>query len=151
MSTIEQMNITQVLENKTDWHSIIPMSDPFINAQNGSIILKNAYLPHPKDHFTDLKPSGLTSFPERIGGEFSFKSWRIRDYEGKGFHLHEFKKFYLLHRDTYDPVNLEESLNHLVHDTSTSEKLLLLGGAIGIVKSLSWFAKVLKEAEWDEE
>ena len=132
MSTIEEMTIERVFRDQTDWDTIIREADEHIGPQSGVIIIKHADLPDPGDHFRDISFSGLSSFPERYGLEFSFSSWRIRDYPGKGYHIHEFEGFYLLHRDTYDPKDLFSTIRHLIHDTSTTEKIIA-GGLAGFI------------------
>ena len=129
MPTIEEMQVSKVIRNYTDWETIIRNVDPHIANLTGAVIIKNSSLPHPEDYFNEIVPSSLSSFPERQGNELSFKSWRIRDYPGKGYHIHEFEEFYLLHKDVFDPKDPISGALHLLYDTSPSEKIMLGAGA----------------------
>ncbi len=126
------MPIGKVLSDYLDWREVISDADPIIGSQAGVAILKNDSLPHPKEHFSDIKPSSLFAFPERQGMEVAISSWRIRDFPGKGYHVHEFSAFYLLHRDSYDPKDLSTSIMHFMHDFSFSEKAIITTGVIGV-------------------
>ena len=132
MSIIGEMPVKWVLENYENWEEIIDEADPYLGPQSGVIIVKDEYLQHPKEYFNNIVDSSLSSFPERQGGEVAFQSYRIRDYPDKGYHLHEFNGFYLLHRDTYDPKDFESGIKHLIHDTSPSEKLIMGVGAFAL-------------------
>jgi len=134
MSIIEEMPVKWVFENYHNWGEIIDEADQYLGPQSGVIVVKNHYLLHPTDFFKNITDSSLSSFPERQGGEVAFKSYRIRDYPDKGYHLHEFNKFYLLHRDTYDPKDLESGIKHLIHDTSPSEKVIVGVGVYALAQ-----------------
>ena len=136
MSTFVEMPVSKVIKNYVNWDTIIQNVDPHINHQTGAVIIKNVSLPHPVNHFREIAPSSLSSFPERQGGELSFKSWRIRDYPGKGYHLHDFETFYLLHKDTFDPQDLISGALHLLYDTSASEKRMLGTAAFSVYSLL---------------
>lgn len=128
MSIIEEMEIVK-WAGRPDWDDIIHLSTPYIGPQRGIIIPKSDDLPHPKDHFKNIYCSFLFAMPERRGSEISWTSWRIRDYPGKGYHVHEFYEYYQLHCDIYDPKDLESTTKHVINDTSVSEKILILAAA----------------------
>jgi len=132
MSTLEEMPVCRVLEGYGDWEIIIEKADPHLGPQSGVIVMKNELLQRPDEYFNDTLPCTILSYPERQGQNISFSSWRIRDYPGKGYHIHEFDEFYLLHRDEFDPKNYLSAILHLVFDTSLSEKIIL-GGATYII------------------
>jgi len=137
MSVVEEMLVKWVIENYHDWDDIVSDADPYLGPQSGVMIIKSEYLPHPTDYFDNISDSSFSSIPERRGLEISFRSYRIRDYYKKGYHLHEFKRFYLLHRDTYDPKDFKSGINHLIHDTSPTEKLIIGIGAFALGTLLS--------------
>lgn len=143
MSIIEPMPIENVLRNYSDWSSIIDNSDQFLGSHSSVAIMKNGLLPHPATHFREIDDSSLLSIPERQGLEIALRSWRIRDYPGKGYHLHEFQDFYLLHRDEYDPKDLSSAIQHLIHDTSPTDKAIIGIATVGTLSLLSTLKKSL--------
>ena len=125
------MPVVEVISDMIDWDSIIRYSDHLLGPHSAIVVMKNSRIQHPTKYFQNIVDSSLWSFPERRGAQISIRSWRIREYPEMGYHVHEFQDLFLLHRDDFDPKDLESFYNHLTKDTSFEEKVL-----IGILASV---------------